>query len=116
MGWLYAPIPSVVAAAVAVALCLLFTFRIYVGAGETHRTMRAKGKVWADTTYLKAYLIIYDMKRSHPLMQSTRKKFIIQFSGVLFMEVIFVVFRGKFRSKQVSLSVEKQIAGNSWFH
>lgn len=51
MGWLY------VAAAAAAVVCLLFTFRIYAAHREARRVS------WADTTHLKAYLIIYDMKR-----------------------------------------------------
>lgn len=80
MGWLYAPVSLDSA-----------LFIIYLSYFHRLHCTAKRVKFELIQTDLKAYLIIYDMKQSHPLMQSTLKKFIIQekhLSGwFLFMEV-----------------------------
>lgn len=67
-----------------------------------------KGKSGPDTTDLKAYLIIYDMNKS---------SFNAKYAEWIYYAIREVLCVEKdFRDGKQVESVEKQIAGNSWFH
>lgn len=108
MGWLYAPVSLD---------CALFI--IYLSYFHRLHCSARRVRFELIQTDLKAYLIIYDMKQSHLLMQSTPKKFITREKLVsgLFLggSGLWKWFRCVKRSKQVE-SVENTFAGNSWFH